>query len=625
MKSLFIDHSYHAKTNSSKWFIELLRKHSSSLDIMWDESWNGGPDVSVQKAITGDYDRIFVWQMEAPAKAIAAEIPDRLVFVPMYDGCYDASDERWNEFRNVRILSFCWELHARLRRLGLPSLHSQYFPNPDDFKVVGDFTSLRGFLWLRRPYMGWPMVRQLIANSNWSKFFVHNVPDPDPYLPMTVEASTVPEDDIRRFNVTVSGWLPEQSDFIEMTREANVFFAPRAREGIGMAFLEAMARGQCVVANHAPTHSEYITHNVSGMLFDIQNPASLDFSNVAELGRRAREKIENEYPLWRDDSENRVAEFLFGNGSDILKRGGILGDWRRNRPGRPAAAGLRNSSEGDLPLVTVAIVVRNAKDTFSDSFASVQAQNYPNLEIVVVDGGSTDGTLDLIRGREAAISKWISEPDEGTYDGMNKAARLARGKWILFMNASDFFYADDAISRAMKDAPADADFIIGHHVYRTVDGIDELHTANAFDDTWNALTSGNLSFRWLSGTPCHQATFTRTELLKTHGYDLAFEIAADHEFMYRMRSKGARFHHCDQIVAKYVGGGFSWQRLGDCVQEWKRVAKLYGPAEQVDRFFVTSFPEHVRTDRGMPELSHSIAGAFQKIKFWFGGLLGQAR
>jgi hypothetical protein len=70
-----------------------------------------------------------------------------------------------------------------------------------------------------------------------------------------------------------------------MTSKANVFFAPRAREGIGMAFLEAMARGQCVVANHAPTHSEYITHNVSGVLFDLQNPALLDFSGAPNLER----------------------------------------------------------------------------------------------------------------------------------------------------------------------------------------------------------------------------------------------------------------------------------------------------------------------------------------------------
>jgi hypothetical protein len=185
VRSLFIDHSYHAKTNSSKWFIDLLRKHSSSLDILWDESWNDGPSVSAKDILAGNYDRIFVWQMEEAAKAIAAKIPDRLIFVPMYDGCHDIPDDRWEPFRNVRILNFCWDLHARLRRLGLPSLHTQYFPNPDEFRVVEDFTSLQGFLWLRRPYMGWPLVRQLIAGSNWSKFSIHNVPDPDPVFPMT--------------------------------------------------------------------------------------------------------------------------------------------------------------------------------------------------------------------------------------------------------------------------------------------------------------------------------------------------------------------------------------------------------------------------------------------------------
>jgi glycosyltransferase involved in cell wall biosynthesis len=193
-----------------------------------------------------------------------------------------------------------------------------------------------------------------------------------------------------------------------------------------------------------------------------------------------------------------------------------------------------------MSRVTIAMVVRNAVEAFADTFQSIEEQTYPNIEIIVVDGGSTDGTLELIREREARIAHWISEPDEGPYDGMNKAARLANGRWILFMNAGDFFYTPEAVEIALNGAPEQADFIIGHHIYRSIEGMDELHKASDFEDTWRALIAGQLSSHWLSGVPCHQATFTRTSMLTAEGgYNYRkHPIAADHEFMYRMRSRG---------------------------------------------------------------------------------------
>ena len=85
------------------------------------------------------------------------------------------------------------------------------------------------------------------------------------------------------------------------------------------------------------------------------------------------------------------------------------------------------------------------------------------------------------------------------------------------MNAGDFFYTPEAVEMAIDGAPEQADFIIGHHIYRSIEGVDELHKASNFDDTWRALTAGQLSFRWLSGVPGHQATFTRTSMLTTDG------------------------------------------------------------------------------------------------------------
>lgn len=142
------------------------------------------------------------------------------------------------------------------------------------------------------------------------------------------------------------------------------------------------------------------------------------------------------------------------------------------------------------------------------------------------------------------------------------------------------------ISQALRFAPDDADFIYGHHVYRTIEGVEELQKANDFEVTWRRLKDGQFDGSWLSGVPGHQATFTRTALLKeSGGYDTSLRIAADHDFLYRQRAQGALFHHSDVVVAAYVSGGYSWQNQEQCFDEWLEIACRYGPCDAAKAFF----------------------------------------
>jgi glycosyltransferase involved in cell wall biosynthesis len=179
-----------------------------------------------------------------------------------------------------------------------------------------------------------------------------------------------------------------------------------------------------------------------------------------------------------------------------------------------------------IPLVTIVTVTLNCVDQFEGTIRNVLCQDYPNLEIIVVDGGSSDGTLDLICRYADNVDLWTSGEDDGPYDAMNKAADLANGRYILFMNAGDWFIGEDAVSRALRDFPSETDFIIGHHIYRPLGGADVLHKANSFETTWRCLTMGKLNNAWLSGIPCHQATLTRTRTLREHRYDTRYALRA---------------------------------------------------------------------------------------------------
>lgn len=331
LKNLYIGHSYHKHTQSSQWFVEFLKNHSTILDLAWDDEWKGGAPVSVDEALNGNYDHIFVWQVERITFDLAQKVPDQLVFVPMYDSCWELPDSKLLALRHARIVNFSWDQHTRAQRLGLRSVHAQYFPDPAKFEPVKDFSDLRGFFWFRRRELSWNIIKRLAANSYWAKFYFHNAPDP--VLDGTTESYThvVPIDDLNKFNIAISEWAEKKSQIDKIMQKANVFFAPRLREGIGMSFLEAMARGQCVVAPDFPTHSEYLTHNVSGLLYDVNSPEPLDLSRAATLGAAARRLIERGHRRWVIDLENRLPEFLFNERSELASWGPDYGSWTRNQ------------------------------------------------------------------------------------------------------------------------------------------------------------------------------------------------------------------------------------------------------------------------------------------------------
>jgi len=183
------------------------------------------------------------------------------------------------------------------------------------------------------------------------------------------------------------------------------------------------------------------------------------------------------------------------------------------------------------PRISVVTVCLNAAASIEATLRSVLAQDYPNLEYIVVDGGSTDGTVDVIRRYSERIAAFVSEPDRGVYDAMNKGIDLAGGEYLLFLNAGDVLAAGDVLSKA---AAADADVLYGDFAYS------------------GGLRKGRVSADVDKGVFNHQCILYRRSLHATFGryFSVKGLTAADYLFFMHLRASGrASFRKLDLVFS----------------------------------------------------------------------------
>lgn len=176
-----------------------------------------------------------------------------------------------------------------------------------------------------------------------------------------------------------------------------------------------------------------------------------------------------------------------------------------------------------LPKVSVVTVTYNCAGEVEATLKSVLDQDYPNLEYLVVDGGSTDGTVDIIRKYAEQISWFVSEPDRGIYDAMNKALRQASGGWCAFMNAGDCYASNDAISRLFRSVTPESPLrvIYGNTLYRYADGTSSLHPTASLEELPTVISRYQ--------PYCHQAVFYQIADKSDCLYDLRYRYAADYD------------------------------------------------------------------------------------------------
>ena len=239
---------------------------------------------------------------------------------------------------------------------------------------------------------------------------------------------------------------------------------------------------------------------------------------------------------------------------------------------------------------TIITVALNAADVLPATLESVLAQDFGHVETILVDGTSWDRTPAVLDAYRGEVDRIVTTFDAGVFHAMNEAVRLASNEYVLFMNAGDRFYAADTLSTVWARRHGNPDILYGDHLHVT-DGRATLTRSGDFAALRETLRGGILSREWHSRIPAHQATFTRTALLKEVGYDTAYEICADHAFMFTAFERGARFQYIDEIVALYAGGGLSARRTMRCRLEFCALYRRFShyPA-LVDGYFYGETP-----------------------------------
>jgi glycosyltransferase involved in cell wall biosynthesis len=204
--------------------------------------------------------------------------------------------------------------------------------------------------------------------------------------------------------------------------------------------------------------------------------------------------------------------------------------------------------------VSIVTVCRNSEATIEDTLKSVSSQTYSNIEHIIIDGASSDGTLSVINQYKDRVAHIVSEPDKGIYDAMNKGIHLATGDVIGILNSDDYFEYPEAVADVMdrfKSQP-EADLVFGDVVFVKPDDLQKVvrHYSSGHFKSWK------LRFGWM---PPHPATFIRKQAYQLAGpYSLDYKISSDYEMLIRLLLvHGLSFSRVDKVLVRMRMGGLS--------------------------------------------------------------------
>ncbi|MCB0207751.1 MAG: glycosyltransferase [Anaerolineae bacterium] len=231
------------------------------------------------------------------------------------------------------------------------------------------------------------------------------------------------------------------------------------------------------------------------------------------------------------------------------------------------------------PKISVITVTYNRLSDLHKTFHNVLSQSYFNVEYIIIDGSSKDGTLDFLHKNSDKISFWVSEPDNGIYDAMNKGASLASGDWIIYMNSGDTFFSENTLSEVVSYLNDQADIVYG--------GVEAI-----IEDKYQRRVLRQeplaLSELWRNMPTCHQSIFVRRELQVQFPFDTSFIWCADHDFIVKLYLKRFRFQVIPVVISKFDATGGHRDILIHTKERWRISKNLAGYIKR-NTYFVREY------------------------------------
>ncbi|WP_396150042.1 glycosyltransferase family 2 protein [Flavobacterium sp.] len=202
-----------------------------------------------------------------------------------------------------------------------------------------------------------------------------------------------------------------------------------------------------------------------------------------------------------------------------------------------------------LPKISVITVVYNAVATLEETILSVINQDFEDFEFIIIDGGSTDGTIEIIKKYQDKITLWISEPDKGIYDAMNKGIKIAKGDYVYFLGGDDLLYSNSVLNNICSKLIDKNKIYYGNVLFKTRNVI--------YDGKFSAL---KIATRNIS----HQSIFYPREIFNKYSFDTKYKIFADYELNLKLYGNSSySFVYMPITVALFNDEGSSGSNILD--------------------------------------------------------------
>jgi len=230
------------------------------------------------------------------------------------------------------------------------------------------------------------------------------------------------------------------------------------------------------------------------------------------------------------------------------------------------------------PKISVITVTLNNVDTIEETIQSVVNQSYKNIEYIIIDGGSTDGALDIIERYKKKISYFVSEPDKGIYNAMNKGAKVATGDYLYFINAGDTFINENILKEIVRELIDDIDLLYGKVKVVGENNIPHLKG-------W--VSKSSLKFGMKIS---QQAMFVKRETFnKVNGLDERYKIAADFDLLCKILENGFSVKRINKVICNYDNSGVSSNLKKSYEDTSKVILMRYGRIYFIMYIIITRF------------------------------------